>query len=345
MKKVVIVGFGGMGRQHRKLIDVVEGLSVIGMYDISEDAKCCGEEDGLIVYDSYDEVLCDDIDLVVIATPNHIHKEMAVKALKANKYVVCEKPVTLNSDELDEILEAEKCSNAKFVVHQNRRWDEDFLTVNQVISDKKIGDVFHIESRVHGSRGIPGDWRKKKAYGGGMMLDWGVHLVDRLLMMIDEKVKQVFCKLSYIRNSEVDDAFTLHLTFESGKTALVEVGTNNYIGLPLWYVLGTEGSLRIDDWELNGVMSKKVIRESHDATPIVAGAGLTKTMAPPSEESIELSGVPRYEVDYQAFYKNIVQVMNEEELPIIKNTQVMRVMKLLEAALTSSKFGQVIAFE
>ena len=57
-------------------------------------------------------------------------------------------------------------------VHQNRRWDDDFLIIKKLVEEQKLGHVFRIESRVHGSRGIPGDWRKEKVHGGGMVLDW-----------------------------------------------------------------------------------------------------------------------------------------------------------------------------
>ena len=71
----------------------------------------------------------ESVDIIVIATPNHEHKSIAIKALKAGKHVVCEKPVTLSSVELSEILEVQKSSGVEFFVHQNRRWDEDFLIV------------------------------------------------------------------------------------------------------------------------------------------------------------------------------------------------------------------------
>ena len=82
-------------------------------------------------------------------------------------------------------------------VHQNRRWDEDFLAVKNLYDHGWMGTPFRIESRVHGSRGIPGDWRQKPERGGGMVLDWGVHLLDQALMMVPEKVVRVYACLLY----------------------------------------------------------------------------------------------------------------------------------------------------
>lgn len=341
----VIVGFGGMGQQHRRLIERVDSIRLVGTYDIDKKQMDKGQSFGLKSYESLEGVLSDvKVDLIIVATPNHEHKKIVIKALEASKHVVCEKPVTLNSVELAEILEVQKMSDCQFFVHQNRRWDEDYLIVKDVYDHHKIGEVFHIETKVHGSRGIPGDWRKEKAFGGGMMLDWGVHLIDRLLVMIDEPITSLYCQLANVRTDEVDDGFSLNITFKSGTTALVEVGTYNYIKMPLWYVLGSQGSLVIEDWELNGKMSYFNNTEEQDATPIVAGAGLTKTMAPRDETTLLIEDIQSIDVDYNGFYNNVYETIKGEAEQIVKNEEVMLVMRTMEAAMKSSATKEVIHF-
>ena len=68
-----------------------------------------------------------------------------------------------------------------FSVHQNRRFDVDFLAMKKLNDSGDLGELINIESRIHGSRGIPSDWRGEKEHGGGMLLDWGVHLIDQLV--------------------------------------------------------------------------------------------------------------------------------------------------------------------
>ena len=81
--------------------------------------------------------------------------------------------------------------------------------IKKLVEEQKLGHVFRIESRVHGSRGIPGDWRKEKVHGGGMVLDWGVHLLDQILYMYgDRKIETVYASLTNVTNQEVDDGFT-----------------------------------------------------------------------------------------------------------------------------------------
>ena len=93
---------------------------------------------------------------------------------------------------------------------------------------------------------------------GGMVLDWGVHLLDQILYMYgDRKIETVYASLTNITNQEVDDGFTAILTFEGGTEVLVEVGTNNYISLPRWYVLGKDGTAVIRDWQLTGEIIRK----------------------------------------------------------------------------------------
>jgi len=343
---VAIVGFGGMGYQHSLMLGNVARLKLVGTYDIKEECQAKATQAGLKAYPSFEAVLADRaIDIVLIATPNHTHKDIAIQAMRAGKHVICEKPVCLNSTELAAILAVADETGKVFQVHQNRRWDEDFLIVKKLYDENIIGDVFHIETRVQGSRGIPGDWRRLADQGGGMMLDWGVHLLDRISILIHGRIVQVFCKLNFPTGEEVDEGFHVFLTFEHGKTVMVEVGTRNFLSLPLWYVSGTMGTAIIEDWTMKGRVMKLRTFEDMDAKPIVAGAGLTKTMAPRVDTTATEEPLPRVQADVCDFYRNVLDVIEGKAKPVIKNAEVMRVMKLMETCFLSHKTGQVIQFE
>ena len=170
---------GGWHTQHALKSDVV---NLLGIYDIDPKKTALARERGIFVYDSLEDVLKDEkVDLITVAIPNDSHLDVVVKALEAGKNVICEKPVAMNSGELDQMISAAEKSGKIFSVHQNRRFDVDFLAMKQIKESGESGDVINIESRIHGSRGIPSDWRGEKEYGGGMLLDWGVHLIDQLL--------------------------------------------------------------------------------------------------------------------------------------------------------------------
>ncbi|MCH4168793.1 MAG: Gfo/Idh/MocA family oxidoreductase [Streptococcaceae bacterium] len=330
----VIIGYGGMGSYHANGIMPTESerIHLVGIYDISAERQNVAVETGLKSYASLEAVLSDQtIEAVLIATPNDYHKEIAIQALKAGKQVVCEKPVAMNTAELDDILAVAKSTGNVFMVHQNRRWDPDFLVVRDLYHNQKIGDIFQIESRVQGANGIPGDWRHLKAHGGGMLLDWGVHLLDQLLWLVHSPIKQVSVDFSYILGDEVDDGFISYFTFENGVRAIVEVGTTNYTKLPRWYVKGTNGTAKIDDWDLSGEIVVATGRtDVVSPKPIQAGVGLTKTMAPPSEEATEKYPIQSVSANFVPFYQNFYEVVRNGSEPIVNNEQIRLVLSLID---------------
>lgn len=341
---IVIVGFGGMGNYHSKLIKDNQKVEVTGTYDVLEERRKASVEAGYPAYESYEAVLNDPkVDVVLIATPNDVHKELAIKAFQAGKHVICEKPVTLSVSDFKEMLAAADEAGRVLMVHQNRRWDEDFLTIKQMYNEKTVGDLFRIESRVHGANGIPGDWRHLEEFGGGMLLDWGVHLLDQMIFMIDSKITSLSSRLSFILGDGVDDGFEAYLQFENGVSAVIEVGTTNFITLPRWYVKGTEGTGIIEDWSMNG----RIVTRNQDAVkvepkPIQAGVGLTKTMAPPSEEATITGALPEAFRQPSSFFDNFADVIEGTAEPIVKNEEVLRVLNIIEAVFESARTGETL---
>ena len=349
MKKhnLAIVGFGGMAGWHYDLIEKLENLSVSGIWDIKEERREYARSRQIPVYESLEELLADEtVDLVLVATPNDVHKSIAIAAMAAGKNVVSEKPVTLCSEDLQEMIKASETYGKFLTVHQNRRWDEDFLTVKKLMDEGTLGEIYRLESRVHGSRGIPGDWRQEKEHGGGMVLDWGVHLLDQALMLFPGvALKTVYATLTNVTNQLVDDGFTADLGFANGVHMIVEVGTSNFISLPRWYVLGTNGTAMIQDWGAN----LKIVRargvDKEDVVPVRTAAGLTKTMAPRREDSIFTEERPEEKSDICEFYQNVMAVIEGREESRIKLEEVARVMRVMEAVFASAQHNQVIAFE
>ena len=343
-----IIGYGGMAGHHEKVMRVdYNRMSLKGIFDLDSHRCDVAREEGYYVYSSKEEVMNDpEVDVVIIATTNEAHKDISIEALKAGKSVVCEKPVTMSSAELQEIMEVEKVSEGKFTIDQNRRTNRDFVLTKRKIEEGLIGKPYVIESRVEGSRGMPKGWRTLKRLGGGMMLDWGVHLIDQIMYMVDEKVKEVYCQMFYIQYPEVDDNFRMDMVFESGLVAHIEVSTNNYITHPRWYVLGSDGTLQIDDWSCKGEIVRVVDKEDEWEEKIFyTEAGPTKTMAPRSENSterIELSKPTDVLDDLQVVYNQLLDAVEGKAELTIKSEQALRVMKVMEAAFESAEKHEVI---
>ena len=183
--KIGIIGYGTMGSWHAASIRRrIDDLDVVAVYDINPEKLKKAEEDGFAICHSAAELLCRDVDIVLVATPNNFHKEYCIMALDSGKNVVCEKPVCLNMDELEEILAAAQRNQRVFTVHYNRRWDVDFDIVKNIVSRGLVGNVHQVYSRLFSSRNIPGDWRTRKLSGGGFLyarlyVELAIELVDR----------------------------------------------------------------------------------------------------------------------------------------------------------------------
>lgn len=344
---VVVVGYGGMGNYHAERIDSFENFNLSGVYDIKPERCQVAEGKGWYAYPSFEAVLEDDsVELIICATYNDCHKDIAIRAMRAGKNVISEKPVTLNSEELEEIIAVANETGKLFTVHQNRRWDNDYRTLKNILDKNELGPVFTIESRVYGSRGVPKGWRGEKEHGGGMLLDWGVHLLDQILMLNEgKKIKSVYGSLTNITNLEVDDGFRAIIKFEDGPECLVEVFTNNFIESPRWYMAGENGTAIIRTWDIEGEIVKIKDWEKMDAVPVQMGAGITKTMAPRTPETIQKFPLEVIEVQWADYYNNIYDALRNGAEPLITHNQQRRLMKLMEAIVESSEKNEVIYFE
>ncbi len=337
-KKLAIVGYGGQGAWHAACAEKSDCVELCGIFDIAEKRTLAAKEKGIHTYLSFEELISDPaVDIVVCATPNDVHKDIVVNALRAGKNVICEKPVALSVSDFDEMTSAARESGKLLSVHQNRRYDVDYLAIKSLIASGEIGDTVNIESRVHGSRGIPSDWRCHKPYGGGMILDWGVHLIDQMLLLIPEKIEKVYCEITNITTDEVDDGFNLHLTFESGKRATVEVGTYNFIALPRFYMQAKSGTAYIEDWRKNCRVAKLTAWNEKDVLPVQTAAGITKTMAPRDGLTIDSYELPIPNSDVHDFYRNYVRACDGLEEQLVKNCEVRRVLLVMEAAFKSAE--------
>lgn len=351
--KIAIIGYGGMGNNHKKYIiqrlndsDYPEKLEIAGIYDISEERRAFATELGLHCFDSAEEIFADDsIKIVLVATPNDIHKEYVIEALSRGKNVIVEKPMAMDSDEVKEMYAAAEKYGKVFSVHQNRRWDDDYLSVKNIYDSQLIGNVYRIESRVMGSNGIPGAWRKEAKHGGGMMLDWGVHLIDQALQMINDRVSSIYCNYSYIAGEDVDDGFDLLIKFEHGLEYRIVVDTNSFIELPRWQIYGMDGTGTVTNWRRDNVEGRVIRvtqREDDKLEGVNAGNGFTKTMAARRSETYVETPIEIVRGDKNAYYRNFMDAVIKGDNTIVTEEQVLRVFAVMEAAKESALTNSVI---
>lgn len=339
MIKVGIIGYGGMAGYHHSNYARTGCMEAVAAYDIDPERVKAAEEKGLKGFSTLEDFLASHMfDLVLVTTPNNFHRDLTIAALEAGYHVVCEKPVAMSVTELEDMIAASKRCGKIFTVHQNRRWDTDFLVVKKAIEDGMVGKPYTIENCVHGASGVMHGWRAYKVAGGGMLFDWGIHLLDQVMFMIKEPVVDVWCHMDSVRTPEVDDYFKLLLEFESGLNAQIEVGTYCLSPKPRWYVNGMEGSLLLKDWDCNGC----VVHSSQEAMEwepevVQTKAGPTRTMAPRPKETLSELPLPKVEGDWVDFYRNVAAAIEGKEEQLVKHEELLRVMKVIEAAFQSAE--------
>lgn len=345
MHTIGIIGYGGIGTWHaRQLLSIPAEFTLAGAYDINPEHVAKARAAGIKGYDTLEAILADPaIETVILSVPNNFHRELSIAALRAGKHVICEKPVMLSTPDLEAVLAVSRETGRQFSVHQNRRWDRDFLIVKKLIEEGTIGQPFYIESRVQGSKGIPGDWRCVKEAGGGMLLDWGVHLIDQLMWLVDSPVTEIYAHLLSVKFPGVDDNFKLLMRFANGLSAQVEVDTYTFINLPRWHVSGDAGTAQVDDFACHGKVARaNTIAVNWEEGIVYTEAGPTRTMAPRAKETIEELPLPIVTSDARDYYRNFAAAANGQAKLVVTPDQALRVMKVLDAIFESAATGQSI---
>ena len=343
-----IIGFGGMGKHHCKNAPK-GGVKVVAAADILPERVKEAEEAGLTGYNSAEELLADErVNTVILTVPNHLHKEMCIKAAKAGKNVISEKPAALNVAELDEMEKACREAGVHFTVHQNRRWDRDMLTVKHAYDNGTLGKIFTIESKLHSGNGYMHEWHLYKKYGGGMMYDWGVHLIDQILfMMPDAKIKSIFADIKNVLHEEVDDYFKIILKMDNGVTAHIELSTYILKYQPRWLAAGDKGTMIVENLggKTGAIYRTGQLLEKLPPEIAETEAGPTRQFAPVPPGGIVEEPLPEITTDVLDFYRNFRDVLNGTAEQKVKIPEVRRVLAVMEAAFRSSETGEAIAFE
>jgi scyllo-inositol 2-dehydrogenase (NADP+) len=195
--KVGTIGYGGafnMGKAHLNEMKKA-GMTPVCVAEIDESRLAVAEKDfpGIQTYNSVEKMLKEsDADLLAIITPHNTHADLALKSLKAGKGICCEKPFAITTAECDAMIAEGKKRGLLVSTYHNRHWDGWILrAVQEVVKKKVIGDVIRVEIHM-GGYGKPGDWwRTSKTISGGIMYDWGVHLLEYALQLVNSEMLEV----------------------------------------------------------------------------------------------------------------------------------------------------------
>jgi scyllo-inositol 2-dehydrogenase (NADP+) len=259
--KVGVVGYGGafnMGRVHLNQMQAA-GMTPRAVTEVDPSRLKVAETDfpGIETYGTVDAMLKkSNVDLVVLITPHNTHAPLALKCLKAGRHVVCEKPLAITTAEVNAMIAAAKKSGVMLSTYHNRHWDGRILeAVRQIKKNKAIGDIVRIECHM-GGYGKPNDWwRSNRQISGGVLYDWGVHLLEYALQLIDADITEVTgfahhghwaLQTVWKADSNEDEGYAV-VRFKSGQWLTLTISTIDSKAKEGWLeVTGTKGTYLMD---------------------------------------------------------------------------------------------------
>jgi predicted dehydrogenase len=270
--KVGCIGYGGafnMGRAHLAEMKRA-GMTPTAVAEIDTARLKVAEQDfpGIETYASVTEMLKkSDVNLLAIITPHNTHAALAIQCLKAGRHVVSEKPLAITTEECDAMIAAAKKSGVVLSTYHNRHWDGCILAaVKHVCKNKTIGDVVRIEAHM-GGYGQPGDWwRSSKSISGGILYDWGVHLLEYSLQLMGPEAEMTevsgfahagfwASKTKWKKDTNEDEGYAV-VRFKNGSWVSLMMSSIDSKPRPGWLdVTGTRGSLSMN-WD-NCEITKK----------------------------------------------------------------------------------------
>jgi predicted dehydrogenase len=318
-----------MGCGHLKEMEQA-GMTPVAVCEVDAERLKVAETDfpGIQTYSTVAEMLRkSDVNLITIITPHNTHAKLALQCLKAGRHVVCEKPLAITTAECDAMIAAAKKSGVVLSTYHNRHWDGWILRAMEQIKEKKvIGDIYRVEARM-GARTLPSDWwRTSRTISGGILYDWGVHLLEYGLQLIDSDITEVagFSKTGYWapktkwkKDTNEDEAEAV-VRFRNGSWLTLNISSLDSNAKPGFLeITGTEGSY-VMDW-----------------------SGYTIHKREGQNYSLEQGA--HYPNAWEKFYGNIADHLTKGAKLVITPEWSRRPIHILDLAAQSAKKGRTLA--
>lgn len=342
--RTALVGFGYAGQTfHAPLIAATPGLDLAWIVSSNGD-KVRSHWSDVAVTPEISTILADPgIDLVVIATPNDTHADLAQRALLAGKHVVVDKPFTVTLDEARSLAALEQQTGHILSVFHNRRWDADFLTLSSLIQDGTLGRVTQFESHFDRFRPVPRDrWRERAGVpGAGLWYDLGPHIIDQALCLFG-RPESLWADIGTQRpGGGATDYFHAILRYADGLRVILHGSMLTADSGRRFAVHGDKGS-----FVKYGLDSQEDMLKAGVA-PGCGGWGqdphpgsLTRVDADGTTMNAEIhAGLPG---DYRRYYAAIANaIMGQQPNPVTAG-QAIHVMEMIEAGVQSALTGHTV---
>ncbi len=339
---VGIIGYGLAGRVfHAPFVSAVPGLRLEAFVERKTDEAHKAYR-GTRTYRTVGELLGDaGVALVVVATPNETHFELAKQALEAGKHVVVDKPFAGSVAEAEELVRLAAERGLVLAPFHNRRWDGDFLTVKKLLAQGVLGRLVTFESHFDRYKPVAREatWKEAANPANGMLMDLGPHLVDQVIALFGMPKTVTASVRSDREVSAIEDAFDIALSYD-GLIAWCRATMLACSPAPRFALHGTAGTFR--KWGLDP-----------QEPAIVAGAKVPRVGEWLREDEVAwgelfLAGVAGVKVetelgDYRGFYANVRDAILGTAALEVSGQAGVNVAKVLEAARMSSSEGRTVS--
>lgn len=333
--KFGIIGCGTIAHFHAKAIAAVKGAELCGVTDTNyEIAKRFAESYEARAYKTVEEMLADGaIDAVCICTPSGFHADGAIKAIKAGKHVIIEKPLAITNEDCNRIICAANEAKITAGVITQYRFSPAVHKLKELVSEGKLGKLisaelimkYHRTQEYYDSSAWRGTWR----LDGGSLMNQGIHGVDALLYVMGEAESVYGYARTLTHKMEAEDTACAVVEFKSGALGAVHSTTSIYRGYPRNLVVsGTKGTVSIKDDTIDYVDVDGVEYEK-DTTQSFVGTGYANAA------DIDLSG-------HIFQISDFVEAICEQREPVIPLQEAKKDVAFINAVYESSETGRKV---
>jgi predicted dehydrogenase len=340
--KTALLSYGMSGKVfHAPFLELHPGFELMGAWERS--AKLIQKDYPKIKsYPTFEALLEDDVELVIVNTPTATHFEFAKKALLSGKHIVVEKAFTTTVAEAEELKQLAESKNLKISVFQNRRWDSDFKTVKSIVSDGILGDI--VEAEFHFDRYnpvlSPKLHKETVNSGSGILKDLGPHLIDQALHLFGMP-KSVFADIRVTRNNSlVDDYIDILLYYPDFRVRL-KAGFFVREPIPAYVIHGKKGSFLKQRGDLQED-ALKLGEKPNLTTWKSENEGNEGVLHTEINGAVIYKKIPTLHGNYYDYFEGIYQSISADFVPPVSAQDGINVMKIIEAAFESNTHKKAI---
>ncbi|MBC6113076.1 Gfo/Idh/MocA family oxidoreductase [Pedobacter fastidiosus] len=317
-----LMAYGMSGKVfHAPFLNAHSGFNLKAITERSQ-KKAQQDYPNVISYNSIDELLNDDeIELMVINTPNNLHYEHSKLALQKGKNILVEKPFTATTTQAKELFELADQVGKQIFFYQNRRWDSDFASVKKVLESGKIGKLIEMHLRYDRYRNVigPKAFKENPVEASGLLYDLGPHLLDQVISLFGKPLSYHKVTGKNRVGTLVDDYFTIQLSYPNSVNVFVTSSmlvVNPQVAFVLHGIDGSFIKQRADIQEEQLLAGMKLTDNGYGIEP-KGKDGILTTIDAEGNKSEEIipSEVGNYLLLFEAVYQALI---NNKPYPVTR---------------------------